>query len=231
MQIISPQPTAIDVFPCQVPHLEVLDLLSLLVRSPVSAYKAAKLLGLSLSTAYAKAARARQYGFVEARGRSLHITVRGLIYCLCKNCEAKHLVLERLMQRFEIRTESAYLESYIYLLLKALDAASMPLEKAPIEKLCSSAAFVLTMLKRAPLSELPKFLQLDGKIYSAALPVLAEGLARIGLVVDIGAHYYFPGSNMIVCKAPCAEYGRCTLKEEVTRLKKKMAIPLRSLEA
>ena len=58
MRIISPRPVAVDALHCRVPDLEVLDLLSILVRRPASAYKAASALGLSLSTAYAKAARA-----------------------------------------------------------------------------------------------------------------------------------------------------------------------------
>ncbi len=225
MRIISPRPVAVDALPCRVPDLEVLDLLSFLVRRPASAYRAAGALGLSLSTAYAKAARARQHGLVEARGRSLHVTARGLIYCLCKNCEEKRLVLERLMQRFEIKTDPAYVEAYVYLLLKALEALSMPLEKAPVEKLCSSAALVLAVLRKAPLGELPKFLQLDWGIYSAALPVLAEGLARLGLAMDLGTHYYFPAFGLLVCKTPCD--ANCAIVAELRRAKKKIRLNLR----
>jgi hypothetical protein len=226
MRIISPRPVAVDAFPCRAPDLEVLDLLSFLVRRPASAYRAASALGLSLSTAYAKAARARRHGLVEARGRNLHITTRGLIYCLCKNCEEKRLVLERLMQRFELKTDPAYLEAYIYLLLKALEALSMPLEEAPVEKLCSSAALVLAVLRRAPLGELPKFLQLDWEIFSAALPVLAEGLARLGLAMDLGMHYYFPAFGLVVCKTPCN--GHCTIRAELKAAKRKIRLNLRS---
>ncbi len=226
MRIISPRPVAVYSFPCRAPDLEVLDLLSFLVKRPASAYRAAGALGLSLSTAYAKAARARQHGLVEARRRSLHITTRGLVYCLCKNCEEKRLVLERLMQRFEIKTDPAYVEAYVYLLLKALESLSMPLEKAPVEKLCSSAALVLTVLRRAPLGELPRFLQLDWEIYSAALPVLAEGLARLGLAMDLGTHYYFPALGLVVCKTPCN--GHCTIHAELKAAKRKIRLNLRS---
>jgi DNA-binding transcriptional ArsR family regulator len=226
VQIISPRPVSVDALTCRVPDLEVLDLLSFLVRRPASAYRAASALGLSLSTAYAKAARARQHGLVEARGRSLHITTRGLIYCLCKNCEEKRLVLERLMQRFEIKTDPAYVEAYVYLLLKALESLSMPLEEAPVEKLCSSATLVLAVLRRAPLGELPKFLQLDWGIYSAALPVLAEGLARLGLAMDLGTHYYFPAFGLVVCKTPCS--GHCTIHAELKAAKRKIRLNLRS---
>jgi hypothetical protein len=226
MRIISPRPVAVNFFPCRVPDLEVLDLLSFLVRRPASAYRAARALGLSLSTAYAKAARAKQHGLVEARGRNLHITTRGLIYCLCKNCEEKRLVLERLMQRFEIKTDPSYVEAYIYLLLKALESLSMPLEGAPVEKLCSSAALVLAALRRAPLGELPKFLQLDRDIFSAALPVLAEGLARLGLAMDLGTHYYFPALGLVVCKTPCS--GHCTIRAELKAAKRKIRLSLRS---
>jgi DNA-binding transcriptional ArsR family regulator len=226
MRIISPRPLAVDAFPCRAPDLEVLDLLSFLVKRPASAYRAASALGLSLSTAYAKAARARRHGLVEARGRNLHITTRGLIYCLCKNCEEKRLVLERLMQRFELKTDPTYLEAYIYLLLKALEALSMPLEEAPVEKLCSSAALVLAVLRRAPLGELPKFLQLDWGIFSAALPVLAEGLARLGLAMDLGMHYYFPALGLVVCKTPCN--GHCTIHAELKAAKRKIRLNLRS---
>jgi transposase len=225
MRIISPRPVAVNSFPCRASDLEVLDLLSFLVRRPTSAYRAASALGLSLSTAYAKAARARQHGLVEARGRNLHITTRGLIYCLCKNCEEKRLVLERLMQRFEIKTDPAYVEAYVYLLLKALESLSMPLEKAPVEKLCSSAALVLAVLRRAPLGELPKFLQLDWGVYSAALPVLAEGLARLGLAMDLGTHYYFPAFGLVVCKTPCN--GHCTIHAELKAAKRKIRLNLR----
>ncbi len=226
MRIISPRPVAVYSFPCRALDLEVLDLLSFLVKRPASAYRAAGALGLSLSTAYAKAARARQHGLVETRGRSLHITTRGLIYCLCKNCEEKRLVLEKLMQRFEIKTEPAYVEAYVYLLLKALESLSMPLEEAPVEKLCSSAALVLAVLRRAPLGELPKFLQLDWGIYSAALPVLAEGLARLGLAMDLGTHYYFPAFGLVVCKTPCN--GHCTIRAELKAAKRKIRLNLRS---
>jgi hypothetical protein len=163
---------------------------------------------------------------VEARGRNLHITTRGLIYCLCKNCEEKRLVLERFMQRFELKTGPAYLEAYIYLLLKALEALSMPLEEAPVEKLCSSAVLVLAVLRRAPLGELPKFLQLDWEIFSAALPVLAEGLARLGLAMDLGMHYYFPALGLVVCKTPCN--GHCTIHAELKAAKRKIRLNLRS---
>jgi transposase len=226
MQIISPRPIAVNFFPCRVPDLEVLDLLSFLVRRSASAYRAARALGLSLSTAYAKAARAKQHGLVEARGRNLHITTRGLIYCLCKNCEEKQLVLERLMQRFEIKTDPSYVEAYIYLLLKALESLSMPLEEAPVERLCSSAALVLAVLRRAPLGDLPKFLQLDRDIFSAALPVLAEGLARLGLAMDLGTHYYFPALGLVVCKTPCS--GHCTIRAELKAAKRKIRLSLRS---
>jgi hypothetical protein len=226
MRIISPRPVAVNFFPCRVPDLEVLDLLSFLVRRPASAYRAARALGLSLSTAYAKAARAKQHGLVEARGRNLHITTRGLIYCLCKNCEEKRLVLERLMQRFEIKTDHAYVEAYVYVLLKALESLSMPLEEAPVERLCSSAALVLAVLRRAPLGELPKFLQLDRDIFSAALPVLAEGLARLGLAMDLGTHYYFPALGLVVCKTPCS--GHCTIRAELKAAKRKIRLSLRS---
>jgi DNA-binding transcriptional ArsR family regulator len=226
MRIISPRPVAVNFFPCRVPDLEVLDLLSFLVRRSASAYRAARALGLSPSTAYAKAARAKQHGLVEARGRNLHITTRGLIYCLCKNCEEKRLVLERLMQRFEIKTDPAYVEAYVYVLLKALESLSMPLEEAPVEKLCSSAALVLAALRRAPLGELPKFLQLDRDIFSAALPVLAEGLARLGLAMDLGTHYYFPALGLVVCKTPCN--GHCTIHAELKAAKRKIRLSLRS---
>jgi hypothetical protein len=226
MRIISPRPVAVNSFPCRAPDLEVLDLLSFLVKRPASAYRAASALDLSLSTAYAKAARARQHGLVESRGRNLHITTRGLIYCLCKNCEEKRLVLERLMQRFEIKTDPSYVEAYVYLLLKALESLSMPLEEAPVEKLCSSAALVLAVLRRAPLGELPKFLQLDWGIYSAALPVLAEGLARLGLAMDLGTHYYFPALGLVVCKTPCN--GHCTIHAELKAAKRKIRLNLRS---
>ena len=226
MHIISPRPVSVNALPCRVPNLEVLDLLSFLVRRPASAYRAASALGLSLSTAYAKAARARRHGLVEARGRNLHITTRGLIYCLCKNCEEKQLVLERLMQRFEIKTDPAYLEAYIYLLLKAFESLSMPLEEAPVERLCSSAALVLAVLRRAPLGELPKFLQLDRDIFSAALPVLAEGLARLGLAMDLGTHYYFPALGLVVCKTPCS--GHCTIRAELKAAKRNIRLSLRS---
>ncbi len=225
MRIISPRPVAVYSFPCRAPDLEVLDLLSFLVKRPASAYRAAGALGLSLSTAYAKAARARQHGLVEARGRNLYITTRGLIYCLCKNCEEKRLVLERLMQRFEIKTDPAYVEAYVYLLLKALEYL-MPLEEAPVEKLCSSAALVLAVLRRAPLGDLPKFLQLDRDIFSAALPVLAEGLARLGLAMDLGTHYYFPAFGLVVCKTPCN--GHCTIHAELKAAKRKIRLNLRS---
>jgi DNA-binding transcriptional ArsR family regulator len=226
MQIISPRPVAVNFFPCRVPDLEVLDLLSFLVRRSASAYRAARALGLSPSTAYAKAARAKQHGLVEARGRNLHITTRGLIYCLCKNCEEKRLVLERLMQRFEIKTDPSYVEAYVYVLLKALESLSMPLEEAPVEKLCSSAALVLAALRRAPLGELPKFLQLDWEIFSAALPVLAEGLARLGLAMDLGMHYYFPALGLVVCKTPCN--GHCTIHAELKAAKGKIRLSLKS---
>jgi DNA-binding transcriptional ArsR family regulator len=226
MRIISPRPVAVNFSPCRVPDLEVLDLLSFLVRRPASAYRAARALGLSPSTAYAKAARAKQHGLVEARGRNLHITTRGLIYCLCKNCEEKRLVLERLMQRFEIKTDPAYVEAYVYVLLKALESLSMPLEEAPVEGLCSSAALVLAALRRAPLGELPKFLQLDRDIFSAALPVLAEGLARLGLAMDLGTHYYFPALGLVVCKTPCN--GHCTIHAELKAAKRKIRLSLRS---
>ncbi len=226
MRIISPRPVAVNFFPCRAPDLEVLDLLSFLVRRSASAYRAASALGLSLSTAYAKAARARRHGLVEVRGRNLHITTRGLIYCLCKNCEEKQLVLERLMLRFEIKTDPAYVEAYIYLLLEALESLSMPLEEAPVERLCSSAALVLAVLRRAPLGELPKFLQLDWEIFSAALPVLAEGLARLGLAMDLGTHYYFPALGLVVCKTPCS--GHCTIRAELKAAKRKIRLNLRS---
>jgi hypothetical protein len=226
MRIISPRSVAVNFFPCRVPDLEVLDLLSFLVKRSASAYRAARALGLPLSTAYAKAARAKPHGLVEARGRNLHITTRGLIYCLCKNCEEKRLVLERLMQRFEIKTDPAYVEAYIYLLLKTLESLSMPLEEAPVEKLCSSAALVLAVLRRAPLVELPKFLQLDWEIFSAALPVLAEGLARLGLAMDLGTHYYFPALGLVVCKTPCS--GHCTIRAELKAAKRKIRQNLRS---
>jgi len=228
MQIISPRPVSIDAFPCQVPDLEVLDLLSFLVRHPSSAYGAAKSLGLSLSTAYVKAQRARQHGLVEADGRVLHVTTRGLIYCLCKNCEERRLVLERLMQRFEVKTDPAYVEAYVYLVLKTLHALSIPLEKAPIERLCSSATLVLAALRRAPLGELPKFLKLDKGTFSAALPVLAEGLARLGLAMDLGAHYYFPAFGLLVCKTPCRE--QCPLDAELRRARQKMRLSLQRLK-
>ncbi len=228
MRIISPQPVAVNSFPCRAPDLEVLDLLSFLVKRPASAYRAASALGLSLSTAYAKAARARQHGLVESRGRSLYVTARGLIYCLCKNCEEKRLVLERLMQRFEIKTDPAYVDAYIYLLLKALESLSMPLEEAPVEKLCSSAALVLAVLRRASLGELPKFLHLDWGIYSAALPVLAEGLARLGLAMDLGMHYYFPAFGLVVCKTSCN--GHCTIHAELKTAKKKIRLRLQGLK-
>jgi DNA-binding transcriptional ArsR family regulator len=226
MRIISPRPVVVNSFPCRAPDLEVLDLLSFLVKRPVSAYRAARALGLSPSTAYAKAARAKQHGLVEARGRNLHITTRGLIYCLCKNCEEKRLVLERLMQRFEIKTDPSYVEAYLYVLLKALESLSMPLEEAPVEKLCSSAALVLAVLRRAPLGELPKFLQLDRDIFSAALPVLAEGLARLGLAMDLGTHYYFPALGLVVCKTPCN--GHCTIHAELKAAKRKIRLNLKS---
>jgi DNA-binding transcriptional ArsR family regulator len=226
MRIISPRPVVVNSFPCRAPDLEVLDLLSFLVKRPVSAYRVARALGLSPSTAYAKAARAKQHGLVEARGRNLHITTRGLIYCLCKNCEEKRLVLERLMQRFEIKTDPAYVEAYVCVLLKALESLSMPLEEAPVEKLCSSAALVLAVLRRAPLGDLPKFLQLDRDIFSAALPVLAEGLARLGLAMDLGTHYYFPALGLVVCKTPCS--GHCTIRAELKAAKRKIRLSLRS---
>ena len=94
----------------------------------------------------------------------------------------------------------------------------MPLEKAPVEKLCSSAALVLAVLRKAPLGELPKFLQLDWGIYSAALPVLAEGLARLGLAMDLGTHYYFPAFGLLVCKTPCS--ANCAIVAELRRAKK-----------
>jgi hypothetical protein len=102
----------------------------------------------------------------------------------------------------------------------------MPLEEAPVEKLCSSAALVLAVLRRAPLGELPKFLQLDWEIFSAALPVLAEGLARLGLAMDLGMHYYFPAFGLVVCKTPCN--GHCTIRAELKAVKRKIRLNLRS---
>jgi hypothetical protein len=134
--------------------------------------------------------------------------------------------LERLMQRFEIKRTLSYVEAYVYLLLKALESLSMPLEEAPVEKLCSSATLVLAVLRRAPLGELPKFLQLDWRIYSAALPVLAEGLARLGLAMDLGMHYYFPAFGLVVCKTPCS--GHCTIHAELKAAKRKIRLNLRS---
>jgi len=129
------------------------------------------------------------------------------------------------MHRFEIKTNPAYVEAYVYLLLKALESLSMPLEEAPVEKLCSSAALVLAVLRRAPLGELPKFLQLDWGVYSAALPVLAEGLARLGLAMDLGTHYYFPAFGLVVCKTPCSKH--CTIRAELKAAKRKIRLNLR----
>jgi len=225
VQIISPKPVTANALTCRVPDIDVTDLLSFLVRTPASAYKAAKALGFSLSTAYAKATRARQHGFLETQGHDLYITVRGLIYCLCKSCEERRLVLERIMQRYEIKTEPAYVEAYIYMLLKALDILSIPLTHAPVERLCSSATLLLTVLNRTSIKDLYKSLRVDKEIFSAAMPVLAEGLARLGLAVDLGTHYYFPSLGVVVCKRPCNKES-CNLSDETTKLKRKIKISL-----
>ncbi|MFZ8808789.1 MAG: hypothetical protein ACO2PN_11895, partial [Pyrobaculum sp.] len=63
-------------------------------------------------------------------------------------------------------------------------------------------------------------------VYSAALPVLAEGLARLGLAMDLGTHYYFPAFGLVVCKTPCN--GHCTIRAELKAAKRKIRLSLRS---
>ncbi len=215
MNIISPRKIEVSEYPCEgIENIDVGDVLQFFVNSTGgTGYQAARALGMSLSSAYAKTARAVRYGLLARSGAKYTITIRGLLYCLCNRCGYRHVVLERIRGVWESQADMYEISAYVYILLKALSYTGIGLRLAPVERLCSSATFVMGVLRKNTIKELGVVLSVDEGIVSAALPVLAEGLARLGLAYDLGTHFFVPGADLIVCKQPCG--AQCRLNHEL----------------
>ncbi|CCC81099.1 hypothetical protein [Thermoproteus tenax] len=200
--------------------LAVDDLLSFFAENTGgTVYKAARRLNMPFSTAYAKFQKALRRGLLEKYEGKVRLTARGALYCLCKGCAPPQYPLVQLKTRWDTSAPLWQVGALAQVVLAALRKLGMSLYLAPIEKLCTTSSMLLLVSGRSSILRLSEILEIPERIFTAALPLFAEGLYRIGLAWDTGDHYII-GNSIVVCKAPCL--GVCRLQKELEDFRKKL---------
>lgn len=193
------------------------DILSAFVTGRANtAYKAARTLGIPLSTAYEKFDRALKHGLLEPGGS---VTARGALYCLCKKCAPPEYPLAVLREIWRTDAPLSKVGAFAHIFLKGLAKLCLPLYMAPAERLSSAVAVLLALLRNQSVDKLPEILGVDHAVFRAAAALLGEGLARIGLAQDLGTHYLL--GNVVICKTECGKY--CKLDKELEEYARKIA--------